>query len=249
MDHLNLTLSDEQIKSVCETALIAAQRSKDAAERLKAYKKKMFEMPPKRKLWTSEELLNAFGLMFYQQHHTKWIRTDLNDDVLDKLVAYFSGNESFEQMGKYYSLKKGLLLQGKTGCGKTSMIKCFQGLARNEYSTITCRKIESIFDDNGQQGISKYAWVSSPKRDGEKIGWFFDDLGAEDEGRNYGKASNVMRGILTDLAENGNYQYFGVTTNLSMEMISESYGERVADRFKSMFNIISFPKEAPSMRG
>ena len=40
--------------------------------------------------------------------------------------------------------------------------------------------------------------------------------------------------------DKSNYLFTHFTTNLSPEMLKENYGERVVDRIKEMFNIVTF---------
>ena len=82
------------------------------------------------------------------------------------------------------------------------------------------------------------------------ITWCFDDLGVEPNTKVYGNSCNVMAEILLDrydqFTRHGMLTH--LTTNLNADMLEQLYGDRVRSRLREMFNLISFPAEAPDRR-
>ena len=168
------------------------------------------------------------------------------------LFEYFFQSPDFEKRG--YSLKKGLLLMGGVGTGKTTAIKLFQGLVVNQdhrFGIVNCRHIVRDFRKQGEDVIDKYGRKSFTKRmasDGlgyeegmRPVIWCIDDLGhGEVVSKQYGNESNVIADILLDRYEN--FQRVGqtthATTNLDPDGFEKIYGARTRDRMREMMNLI-----------
>lgn len=179
---------------------------------------------------------------------------DFSYDIYLALCYYFTGD--VQGMMKYQlSPRKGLMLFGNIGVGKTVIMDVFARNVVQSYKVIKCAKIVSEFGlkDNAQLTIEKYSVMKANEHLGkyynqEVLGYCFDDLGAEKMGSNYGKEEAMI-----DIIENRyNYNHRGpkthLTTNLSLEQIETRYGLRVLDRMRQMFNLIDFPEDAASLR-
>lgn len=234
-------LSDEEAME----ALQKAQQVKNAIRHREAYQKKMKEdrvfKPP-----TSGQLQQRFEKV-YGQSYGKFEYNDHNREIMRMLFLYFSDSPDFEKIDEKYSLKKGLLLQGPFGCGKTSVLKSMQLLVERRYGMISCKKIEESYDRGGFHDIEKYTQTSI-SHNNLTTGWMFDDFGWEDAGKHYAKQTNVMENVLATIELNGIFSHFHLTTNLSMEEIAEKYGGRIRDRIRAMFNQVKFDTSTPSMR-
>lgn len=180
-----------------------------------------------------------------------------NEDIFNTLLLYFTNDPEFEKDGR--SLKKGVLIQGNIGCGKTVMLRAFSQNQKQSFFMSTCNKVAEQFSiggyhgKDGNEGIQKYF---SPMRY-ERCpfgfatrGYMFDDLGTERSKKFFGNESNVMEEIIL-----GWYNFLEtrperihLTTNLTADEIGDMYGSRVKSRMREMFNVLTFDKNAPDRR-
>lgn len=190
-----------------------------------------------------------------------YIIDDFNRDEYNLLCAYFSGDSRFEfvpdedgenMRPTSMSFKKGLLLFGNIGCGKTSLMRMFSINSFRPYSVIACKRIANEYQENGANSIylySRLAPIAPHTNFGHtEEGKCFDDLGTEAIKKNYGNEMNVMQDIISDIYDNNLKGQFHMTTNLTSDELDERYGYRVRSRLREMFNIIDFGKNAPDRR-
>lgn len=195
--------------------------------------------------------------------------TDLVDDESGKVISnsrsmfnlfceYFSMDpkfiESAEYMGvKRPDLRKGLLLIGAIGCGKTTMLRLFQ---RNQRQVFMMKSAKEI----------AWKWLEAEKNAGEYLhslsnihllpaddvqnfyhryaGLCIDDAGTEDIKNNYGNKSNVITDIIEGRYYNGAMgPMFHMTTNLNTGDLKAFYGDRAASRLRECMNIIEYKGE------
>ncbi|WP_222707243.1 ATPase [Pontibacter qinzhouensis] len=150
--------------------------------------------------------------------------------LLEKLLAYkVEDREQADRLG--LSLRKGMLLIGPTGCGKTSLIALLRLFRPQDecYRVMSCREVSFEFHKDGYEVIRRYSQgiVWSPTR--KPGACCFDDLGAASSLKHYGNSCNVMGEILLS-----RYDLFvtqGVkthlTTNLTSSEIEKTYGNSV----------------------
>lgn len=175
-----------------------------------------------------------------------------NENVLRLLCYYFSGDERFELEG--YDLKKGIILFGGVGVGKTTLIRRFINNQVQSFKVVMCRKVEDIFSQEGDKTLIEYSHPQQISVNGnpfghQYLGICFDDLGTEPESKYYGKATNVMAEIILNRYDNElPYNMTHITTNCSTKELFSRYGSRVTDRMTEMFNLIEFPEGTPSRR-
>ena len=163
-------------------------------------------------------------------------------DFLYLLSNYFiKDEEKCQSLG--LDIRKGLLISGPVGCGKTSLMKLFPHIVpfEKKYETIATRNIVFAFNNIGFKTIEDY---------GNSGFYCFDDLGVEPTGRFYAQECNVMGEILLS-----RYEFFlkhkvkiHATTNLDSEEIEERYGPRVRSRMRSMFNLVAFDQKTKDKR-
>ena len=163
-------------------------------------------------------------------------------EILYRLSNYFIKDEEKCQ-SLDVDIKKGLLLTGPVGCGKTSFMKLLPHIVpfERKYVVIPSRNVTFSFNHLGYKTIEDF---------GDSGYFCFDDLGIEPQGRFFGQDCNVLGEVLLSRYEI--FQRHGVkthgTTNLDADEIEERYGSRVRSRMRSMFNIIAFNKTTRDKR-
>lgn len=149
--------------------------------------------------------------------------------------------------------KKGLLLHGPLGVGKSVLLRGLQryegkinkvGFAfRNKslgFALVSAAEISLRYAEGGIDGISKYT-------DRElMMNLAIDEVGREPlDSKHYGTGLNVIQTIL-QLRYEERYKF---TTHLTTNLNPDSdfgfiYGDYVADRIKEMFNVIEIKGES-----
>ncbi|WP_444626312.1 ATPase [Flavobacterium columnare] len=191
--------------------------------------------------WLENKGVELYG------NHFKIIETDY--PIVYKLIAYFLRDEpTCFQYG--INLKKGILLTGPIGCGKTSLMNLMKYLTATEHKFFVkpCRDISFEFIQDGYQIIHKYS--IGKLYQSESRTYCFDDLGTENNLKYFGNECNVMAEILLS-----RYDLFiskklltHITTNLSATEIEKHYGNRVRSRLREMVNLIAYDKSTPDKR-
>lgn len=234
-----IELTQEEI----DYALMQARFKKAAEIKRKEYSaslKKEMQYPK----YSAEQLWKLF------LENSKFKVDDNNKVILWDLCLYFTEDERCR-----LDTKKGILLWGSVGCGKTTLMNFLRFNQSNSFAVISVRKISNEYVQHGVGSIAKYK-VLLPSTDhnatfGQKeIGICFDDLGTEVDKKHFGNESNVMAEIILDRYDKHNILHgkTHITTNLSADEIGERYGDRVASRCKEMFNILTFPINSPDRR-
>ena len=170
-------------------------------------------------------------------------------EIVFRLLVYFLRDErNAERFG--ISLRKGLLITGPVGCGKTSLMNLIKLTLPPEqrYIVKACREVSFEFIQDGYSVIRKYSNLSF-KNDIPKV-YCFDDLGTENSLKYFGNECNVMAEILLS-----RYDLFvtrrmltHITTNLNSSEIEEIYGTRVRSRLREQFNLVAFGEGARDKR-
>lgn len=139
------------------------------------------------------------------------------------------------------SPKSGLLLCGKCGNGKTTLMNAIRDIINflnRDDRDIAVLKIDALeLVRLSQENRERYnMYKSSPML-------AIDDIGLEPaEVLHYG---NVFNPITELLSHRYNEQLFTlVTTNLKPTEIRQKYGDRLADRFNEMMDKIMFKEES-----
>jgi DNA replication protein DnaC len=191
-------------------------------------------------------LLEAKGKELYNPNFKVYAE---DYEIIFKLLIYFLKDEASTEKYNLF-LRKGILLSGPVGCGKTSLMNLVKLTLPLEqrYIVKSCREVSFEFIQDGYTVIRKYS-NNSFNKDIPKT-YCFDDLGTENNLKYYGNDCNVMAEILLsryDLFVNRKMQTH-ITTNLSSSEIEELYGERVRSRMREMFNLIAFSESAKDKR-
>ncbi len=167
--------------------------------------------------------------------------------VIFKLMVYFFKDKHHaENLG--ISFRKGILLTGPVGCGKTCLMSLMRNFLKPEEQHMMkpCRDVSFEFIQEGYSTIHKYSRESFHQKSSEMIPkpYCFDDLGTEQNLKYFGNECNVMAEVLLS-----RYDLFvsrgmltHLTTNLSATEIENAYGNRLRSRLREMMNLISFDK-------
>jgi DNA replication protein DnaC len=172
--------------------------------------------------------------------------------IFQLLVYFYADYDNAERFG--LDLRKGILLSGPIGCGKTSLMYIMRYLLTqdNQYIMKECRAVGLEFIRDGHTVIEKYSTHSyrSASGDMRPKTYCFDDLGTEPNYLYYGNEANVMAEIILS-----RYPLFihrrmltHATCNLSSEELEKLYGNRVRSRMREMFNLIAFDGDAADKR-
>ena len=167
----------------------------------------------------------------------------IEDDIpiITTLLVYFLNDEIMAKAIEI-DLKKGILLSGPIGCGKTSLMNLMRFVPDQERKFILkpTREISFEFIKEGYEVIQRYS--SGNKLQNGIKNYCFDDLGTENNLKYFGNECNVMGEILLS-----RYDLFinkkiitHITTNLSASEIEAAYGNRVRSRLRQMLNLIAF---------
>jgi len=170
-------------------------------------------------------------------------------EIIYKLLVYVL-NDTAEAEKLNLSFRKGILLSGPVGCGKTSLMNIIKYVHSPDTRFIvkSCRDISFEFIQDGYSVINRYS-KQSFKKDYPQT-YCFDDLGTENNLKFYGNECNIMAEILLS-----RYDLFisrqmltHITTNLNSSEIEEIYGQRVRSRLREQFNLIAFSESAKDKR-
>jgi len=171
-------------------------------------------------------------------------------EIIYNLLVYILNDKAGAE--KYnLSFRKGILLSGPVGCGKTSLMNIIRHLQPPETRFImkSCRDVSFEFIQDGYSVIHKYSRQSINKDASPKT-WCFDDLGTENNLKYYGNECNVLAEILLSRYDLfiSRHMLTHLTTNLNSSEIEEIYGTRIRSRLREQFNLIAFSESAKDKR-
>lgn len=168
--------------------------------------------------WTSLKVFNK----------TLIVNSD-NKKFITTICFFLSGDERFEtELG--YSFKKGLLVRGISGLGKTFLFQCVKD---NQLLPITIYSMIDIAETVQEQG-----YLELPKTTGII---YLDDVGTEESVvKHYGTNINFFKNFIEKYyLNNSQFNRLIISTNDNFDKIEEKYGFRVRSRMKDIFNIIN----------
>lgn len=203
-----------------------------------------FDFPECRK-WIEGQGKKMFGPHFkvFQEDH----------ELLLTLLIYAIGDKEGAAK-RNLDLKKGILLSGPIGCGKTSLMTLVNYFIPKgkQYQIKSAREISFEYEKEGYKTINRYS--QTPLNSGtlniNRNIFCFDDLGIEQPQKYFGNECNVMAEILLsryDLFVSKGIPTY-ITTNLSASELESKYGNRIRSRMREMFNLVAFDKNSRDKR-
>lgn len=178
-------------------------------------------------------------------HHFQIFPEDY--EIIFKIVVYLF-QDKYNAPRYKLDFRKGLMLTGPIGCGKTSLMFLIRQLKYPgfRYQVVSTRDVCIQFMEQGHQAIKYYASIGIKN----PLVFCFDDLGTETSMKYYGNDTNVMAEILLS-----RYDLFvqrriptHITTNLSASELEKMYGNRVRSRMREMFNLVAFEHNCKDKR-
>lgn len=230
------------------------------------------------RLEKEEIFVNPFGTIEkYKSHVVSTIRSNARQEgwqydfshpyvkeTLRELTAYFGGFH--DQLNKLERdsqgnkvKKKGILLVGGIGLGKTFIMKCFRQNPYQSFIVKSARDLARMIKEGDTENFERltYKWYKDHSKGSffgqKRLALMIDDIGTEDNVMTYGNTSNVIADILLVRYENSEMRNsetpnLFMTTNLSLEQLEAKYGSRVWDRMKEMLNIYVLDPNLKSLR-
>lgn len=236
-----MQLTEEEIEAVLTEAKIKKQAIQQQEAKTK-WRNDM-EAEAKRSWDAKEQWYRALDLA--KRLNPEYRVDESVKEAFMLLCFYFTNDARFEESGEY-SLKKGIMLAGNVGTGKTILMRIFSRNKRQCYEMIPCRKASDEYSEDGSEMLHQY---NNPIRSllgtyeyflQRELGVCFDDLGTEtNPARYYGKDLNTMEMIILNRYDRRlpfNLTHF--TTNLTWAEIEQRYGTRVISRLNEMVNVI-----------
>jgi DNA replication protein DnaC len=152
--------------------------------------------------------------------------------------GYVPSKQAEAVLSTIKNCKKGVILYGRTGTGKTLILELLMRLIhpQDKRKFMKAYSLDKVIEFN-TTGHDLFL------NNRDKNLWF-DDLGAEGKGSYYGDKFEVMERMIQiryDLYRNGILTHF--TTNLSPNEIKARYGERAWSRLTEMCEHVVFDGE------
>ena len=217
----------EQVLAACNRNKHREQEQQKSRDQEK--KEQEAQRQELKKLYTAKYLLQTAKQNCLQVYGKPLVMDQNTTPLLKALCFFLSEDERFEtELG--YSFKKGLLLRGNSGLGKTFLPLLLSG---NEYNPI---RIISVLDAAGQVRKEGEYTVNMQ---GAKI-LCLDDVGREDAPQFFYKSEiNWFRNFLESYyLEKRPFNRLIISTNLGFAGLEEKYGYPVRSRLREMLNVV-----------
>ena len=198
---------------------------------------------------TPREVYQNFVTRAAQIAGAPFIIDEYNKSLITGLCLYFANSPKAADYG--FDLKKGLLLLGGVGVGKTLIMKAFSLNQNTSFRVVRSRDISYDFADKGFGVVKLYSELTTIPVNiygQNELGICIDDLGTDEERKHYGDKANALTEIVLNRYDLGRHNMTHITTNLNAKAIEQVYGLRVRSRMREMFNQVSFGNQSPDRR-
>lgn len=226
------------------------------------------EGKPERKVLPLQQRQSLMKENFIQQAYQFLDEADTyeltkhNDAVIELLIQYFTADERFEKsplVKNKSSLKKGILLYGSFGVGKSVIMRTFSRILEfygdepfypeecqcffMHPAIELCAEAEASRNDNLRDFYNDFGRrITAMKKGKGKIlnHLCIDDLAKEEKEKAYSYGRNPIKIVLNDRYDRRQHgTKTHATTNYTLKEIQGFYGGALASRLKSMFNFIT----------
>lgn len=194
---------------------------------------------------SEDEFLQLFNAIYKYQNNVNFILDEDNKQILSSLYSSISGKtyKSFSiknrDYTKYNNDFKGFLLVGKSGTGKSSILRAFIELLKNI-------DFEIFLSDKPQKPkfaeINLSNYVDFYKKNSNRTFIYIDDLGTENLINDYGIKANYYKDLIENLYLKKDNSFVIISTNLTFNDIKTRYSERVFSRIVEMCAIYALNK-------
>lgn len=214
---------------------------KDAQEIVAHEKEKMrkLRMPLPLDYAYFKGLFCEFGtICLHSRNQTKDFVIDKNNEpMIEQLYCYITNNSAFSG-----DLNKGIMLQGKYGCGKTILLEAYSLLHNHIVMKFAWKHPLLLFIKSVelQEQVIKQSASAFARRP-----LIIDEFGRESKTvQDYGNVSRPISELLSLRSDVGVVTHG--TTNFTFATLSsdEFYGGMIGDRLKVMFNFITLNGES-----
>lgn len=188
--------------------------------------------------WTAKSMYRLMQWTSRNIYGKDLIVNSDNKPLITALCFFVARDPRFEtELG--YSFKKGLIIRGISGLGKTHLVHCLEKNELNPIHVLSMLEISDQIKHEGQYQIHL----------GDKKILYLDDVGTEEATVNhYGTKINFFKNFIEMIyLRNRPFNEVMFSTNNNAAEIEEKYGFRVRSRIKDMFNVIDI--HGKDMRG
>lgn len=190
-----------------------------------------------RDLWTAKHIFHFMKQNAINDFGRKLIVNEHTSPLITAICFFLTKDARFETELKFGTdnrpgdLKKGLLLRGISGVGKTFLFRC---VANNPISPVDIYSMLTI-----AKTVKKEGECNLPYYRDRKI--YLDDVGTEEaDVKHYGNSVTWFKEYIElYYSENKPFNNLVFSTNNSFDELENKYGFRVRSRIKDMFNIIN----------
>ncbi len=185
------------------------------------------------KLWQANIFLRVIKDYFTCILEKKFVIDSNNLPLVSAVCFFMSKDERFEtELG--FNFKKGLMLLGPAGVGKTEIIKA---VSDNPVKPINVYSLLAITDQIRNSGTFSIDYSKAIA---------LDDVGSEEPTvKHYGSDISWFKDFIESYyLKHTNYSKLIITTNCDGDEIERLYGLRVRDRMREMFNVITIKGES-----
>lgn len=183
------------------------------------------------------------GKEYFANENRRFTVDENNKFFLDIICRYFSNDQSFEKITDG-ELRKGLLVYGNCGTGKSSMFDIVQRMSKKYnlrhlyFTNVSVHDVVNQFNKESKQNKSEGGESVVDKYSRGPV--HFDDLGTEKQVQAWGIKENLFDRLLqiryNEFKAKGTKTF--VTTNLTLRELQNNYCKQVEDRLYQMFNFV-----------
>lgn len=223
----NLEIDREEILRKCNSnkhRVIEEKefREKEKKEKVEEYSKMLelynYKYTYQLMLWNSK---NKYG---------KNLILHKDNTLLIKVLCLLLSKDKRYEEECGFSFKKGLLIRGVSGLGKTFLVKCVENHALNPILILSTIEINEQIKEVGEyeveMGLNKFVYL--------------DDVGTEEATVNhFGTKVSFFKSFIEKIyLRSNNFGNLIASTNMNFDQIGKYYGFRVESRMREIFNVI-----------